>query len=80
MKTLEQGGLPSRSLATERYRLGVDLIGLAEASQEVVNLSVLDAQQVVNLEQFVPQTRQVRNVGRVVRRMCTHCTAAGKVF
>jgi DNA-binding IclR family transcriptional regulator len=101
MKTLEQGGLLTRNPATERYRLGIDLIGLAgqvvsymdirevarpflrrlaETSQETVNLSVLDAHQVVNLEQFVPQTRQIRNVGRVGRRMCTHCTAAGKVF
>ena len=101
MKTLEQGGLLTRNPATERYRLGIDLIGLAsqvvsymdirevarpflrrlaEASQETVNLSVLDAHQVINLEQFVPQTRQIRNVGRVGRRMCTHCTAAGKVF
>jgi DNA-binding IclR family transcriptional regulator len=101
MKTLEQGGLLTRNPATERYRLGIDLIGLAslvvsymdvrevarpflrqlaEASQETVNLSVLDAHEVVNLEQFVPQTRQIRNVGRVGRRMCTHCTAAGKLF
>jgi DNA-binding IclR family transcriptional regulator len=101
MKTLEQGGLLTRNPATERYRLSVDLIGLAsqvvsymdvrevarpflrrlaEASQETVNLSVLDAHQVINLEQFVPQTRQIRNVGRVGRRMCMHCTAAGKVF
>jgi DNA-binding IclR family transcriptional regulator len=101
MKTLEQGGLLTRNPATERYRLGIDLIGLAsqvvsymdirevarpflrqlaEASQETVNLSVLDSLQVVNLEQFVPQTRQIRNVGWVGRRMCTHCTAAGKVF
>jgi IclR family KDG regulon transcriptional repressor len=101
MKTLEQGGLLTRNPATERYRLGIDLIGLAsqvisymdirevarpflrrlaEASQETVNLSVLDDHQVINLEQFVPQTRQIRNVGRVGRRMCTHCTAAGKVF
>jgi len=53
---------------------------LAEMCQETVNLSVLDAYQVINLEQFVPQTRQVKNIGRVGRRMCTHCTAAGKVF
>jgi len=101
MRTLEQGGLLSRNPVTERYRLGVDLIGLAaqvisyvdvrevarpflrqiaEACQETVNLSVLDHYKVVNLEQFVPPMRQIKNVGRVGRRMCTHCTAAGKVL
>jgi DNA-binding IclR family transcriptional regulator len=101
MRTLECGGLLSRSPETERYRLGVDLIGLAAQvvdymdvrevarpflrelavmCQETVNLSVLDAGQVVNLEQFVPPTRRVKNIGRVGRRMCAHCTAAGKVL
>jgi IclR family KDG regulon transcriptional repressor len=101
MKTLEHGGLLSRNPETERYRLGVDLIGLAaqavsyidvrevarpflralaEACRETVNLSVLDAGQVVNLEQFVPHTRRVKNIGRVGRRMSPHCTAAGKVL
>lgn len=101
MRTLEHGGLLARNPDTERYRLGVDLIGLAsqvvsymdvrevarpllrelaEACQETVNLSVLDGGRVVNLEQFVPQSRRIRNVGRVGRRMYVHCTAAGKVF
>jgi IclR family acetate operon transcriptional repressor len=101
MKTLEQGGLLARNPETKRYRLGIDLIGLAaqvvshmdarevarpvlrklaEECQESVNLAVLDAGQVVNLEQFVPRTRQIKNIGRVGRRMCPHCTAAGKVL
>ena len=101
MKTLVDGGLLSRSPETKRYRLGVDLIGLAtqvvsyidvrevahpflqrlaEACQETVNLSVLDDGQVVNLEQFVPRARRVKNIGRVGRRMRSHCTAAGKVL
>jgi DNA-binding IclR family transcriptional regulator len=53
---------------------------LAEDCQESVNLVVLDGRQVVNLEQFVPPARQVKNIGRVGRRMCPHCTAAGKVL
>jgi len=53
---------------------------LAETWQETANLSVLDAGQVVNLEQFVPRMRQVKNIGWVGRRMCPHCTAAGKVL
>jgi len=101
MKTLESGGLLSRNPETERYRLGIDLIGLAaqvvsfmdirevarpllrqlaEICQETVNLSVLDAGQVVNLEQFVPHTRRVKNIGWVGRRLPPHCTATGKVL
>ena len=101
VRTLEHGGLLSRNPETERYRLGIDLIGLAaqvvsymnvrevarpflrELSmicQETVNLSVMDAGQVVNLEQFVPHARRIKNIGRVGRRMPAHCTAAGKVL
>ncbi len=101
MSTLERGGLLARNPETKRYRLGIDLIGLAAQvvsymdvrevarpllrelagdCQESVNLVVLDRGQVVNLEQFVPPARQVKNIGRVGRRMCAHCTAAGKVL
>jgi DNA-binding IclR family transcriptional regulator len=101
MQTLEQGGLLTRNPETKRYRLGIDLIGLAsqvlsymdvrevarpflrrlaEDCQESVNLVVLEGGQVVNLEQFVAPARQVKNIGRVGRRMCAHCTAAGKVM
>ncbi|MFZ5918837.1 MAG: IclR family transcriptional regulator [Chloroflexota bacterium] len=101
MLTLEQGGLLWRDPETDRYRLGVELIGmaaqvvsymdvreaarpllrqLADTCQETVNLAVLDAEQVYNLEQMVPQARQVKNIGRPGRRMCPHCTAAGKVL
>jgi DNA-binding IclR family transcriptional regulator len=101
MVTLEQGGLLTRNPDTERYRLGVDLIGLAaqvtshmdvrwvarpllrelsESCQETVNLVVLDAGQVVNLEQFVPPARRIKSIGWVGRRMPPHCTAAGKVL
>jgi DNA-binding IclR family transcriptional regulator len=101
MTTLERGGLLTRNPETQRYRLGLDLIGLAahviayadvrevarallrnlaEDCQESVNLVVLDGGQVVNLEQFVPPTRQVKNIGQVGRRLSPHCTAAGKVL
>jgi DNA-binding IclR family transcriptional regulator len=101
MNTLERGGLLSRDAETQRYRLGIDLIGmaaqvvshldvrevarpalrqLAETCRETVNLAVLDAGQVVNLEQFVPPTRRVKNIGRVGRRTYPHCAAAGKVL
>jgi DNA-binding IclR family transcriptional regulator len=101
IRTLERGGLLSRDPDTKRYRLGLDLIGLASQvtshmdvrdrarpalrqlahdCQETVNLVVLDAGQVINLEQFVPPERQVKNIGRVGRRLWPHCTAAGKVL
>lgn len=101
MATLEEGGLLSRNPETQRYRLGLELIGLgaqvvahvdireiarpllrqlASDCQESVNLVVLDGGQVVNLEQFVAPARQVKNIGRVGRRMWAHCTAAGKVL
>jgi DNA-binding IclR family transcriptional regulator len=101
MKTLAESGLLTQNPETDRYRLGLDLIGLAaqvtgylnvreiarsplrqlaETCQETVNLSVLDGGQVVNLEQFVPHARQIKNVGRVGRRMCLHCTASGKAL
>jgi DNA-binding IclR family transcriptional regulator len=101
MMTLECGGLLYRDPASDRYRLGIDLIDLAgqvishldvreiarpylrelaEDCQETVNLVVLQAGQVVNLEQYVPPARQVKNIGWVGRRMPPHCTAAGKVL
>jgi DNA-binding IclR family transcriptional regulator len=101
MTTLECGGLLSRDPVTDRYRLGIELIGLgaqvishldvreiarpflrqlADDCQETVNLVVLDSGQVVNVEQFVPPARQVKNIGWIGRRMPPHCTAAGKVL
>ncbi len=53
---------------------------LAQSCQETVNLVVLDGSQVVNLEQFVPPERLVKNIGWVGKRMPIHCTAAGKVL
>jgi len=98
---LAQGGLLSRNPETGKYRLGVDLIGLAaqvasyidirevarpilrelvQNCQETANLSVLDAGQVVNLEQFIPPNYQVKNIGWVGRRMDLHASAAGRVL
>jgi IclR family acetate operon transcriptional repressor len=101
MMTLECGGLLFREPASDRYRLGIELISLAtqvishldvreiarpylrelaEACQETVNLVVLDAGEVVNLEQSVPPARQIKNMGWIGRRMPPHCTAAGKAL
>lgn len=101
MRTLEKGGLLMRNPQTERYRLGLDLLvladlvvtymdvreaarpflqNLADVMQETSFLAVIDAGMVVNLDQVVPTTYQVRHVGRVDRRMTIHCTAAGKAI
>jgi len=101
MTTLERGGLLVRDPATRRYRLGVDLIGLAaqvvsymdvrevarpvlrqlaEVCQETVNLAVLDAGQVIDLDQFAPRMHHVTIIGWGRWRMPLHCTAAGKVL
>jgi DNA-binding IclR family transcriptional regulator len=53
---------------------------LAEMCQETVNLSILEAGQVVNLEQSLPQSHEIKSISWVGRRMSPHCTAAGKVF
>jgi DNA-binding IclR family transcriptional regulator len=45
-----------------------------------VNPVVMDQGQVVNLEQFVAPSRQLKNIGKVGRRTPPHCTAAGKVL
>jgi len=101
MITLEREGLLFRNPQTERYRLGLELVGLAaqvmnhmdvreiarpflrelaEACQETVNLAILLESQVVDLDQFVPPMRRVKNIGWVGRRMPPHCSAAGKVL
>jgi IclR family acetate operon transcriptional repressor len=101
LATLEAGGLLARDPDTRRYRLGVELIGmadhvisyldvrqvarpilrqLAEECRETVNLSILDAGEVVNVERFISPERRVSNIGWVGRRTAAHCTAAGKVF
>ena len=56
------------------------LRGLAEACQETVFLSVLDAGEIVNLYQYIPFKHQIKSTGWVDRRMRPHTTAAGKVL
>lgn len=53
---------------------------LSEGCQETVNLAILHEGQVMDLEQFAPPVRSVKNIGWVGRRMPPHCTAAGKVL
>lgn len=64
------------------------LKALGDEFQESVDLVILDppspgtaqGAQVINLDQFVPPARQVKDIGRVGRRMSSHATAAGKVL
>ncbi len=53
---------------------------LSERCQETVNLAILHEGQVMDLEQFAPPVRSLKNIGWVGRRMPPHCTAAGKVL
>lgn len=53
---------------------------LSERCQETVNLAILHEGQVMDIEQFAPPVRSVKNIGWVGRRMPPHCTAAGKVL
>lgn len=56
------------------------LRALSERCQETVNLAILHEDQVMDIEQFAPPVRSVKNIGWVGRRMPAHCTAAGKVL
>jgi IclR family KDG regulon transcriptional repressor len=53
---------------------------LAQETQETVNLAVLDGDEVINIEQMLPDRRQVKNIGWVGRRTPLHCVATGKVL
>ncbi|MGH9245343.1 MAG: IclR family transcriptional regulator [Acidimicrobiales bacterium] len=52
---------------------------LAEATQETVNLAVLDGDRVVNIDQ-VAGSRAVVNVNWVGQRTPLHCTSNGKIL
>ncbi len=53
---------------------------LAEACKETVNLSVLESGRVVNIDQCLPQSREIKSTGWVGQSMPPHATAAGKVL
>jgi IclR family acetate operon transcriptional repressor len=56
------------------------LRALADTLQETVNLSILDGDQVFNLEQFVAGDRLVMRVGWVGRRMPAHAVSSGRAI
>ncbi len=53
--------------------------GLADTTQETVNLAVRDRDEVVNVAQ-VPSPQAVRYIGWIGRRAPLHCTSTGKVL
>jgi DNA-binding IclR family transcriptional regulator len=53
---------------------------LAEACKETVNLSVLESGHIINIEQCLPQTREIKSTGWVGQSMPPHATAAGKML
>lgn len=55
------------------------LSSLVEASQETVNVTVLDGDECVNIERAA-SPKPIRYVGWIGRRTPLHCTAAGKVL
>lgn len=53
---------------------------LADTLQETVNLSILDGDQVFNLEQFVSGDRLIMRVGWVGRRMPAYAVSSGRAI
>ena len=53
---------------------------LAREIQETVNLAVLDGDEVINIEEMLPDNRQVRSTGWVGRRAPLNCGSTGKVL
>lgn len=55
------------------------LSGLAESTQETVNLAVLDGDECVNIERIL-SPQPIRHAGWIGRRTPLHCTSTGKVL
>jgi IclR family transcriptional regulator, acetate operon repressor len=53
---------------------------LAQRCRETANLVVLHQEMCMNVEQFVPADRQVKDIGWVGRRTPLHATSTGKVL
>jgi DNA-binding IclR family transcriptional regulator len=53
---------------------------LAQRCRETANLVVLHGDMCMNVEQFVPADRQVKDIGWVGRRTPLHATSTGKVL
>ncbi len=56
------------------------LESLAERCRETANLAIYHAGMAMNIEQFLPADRQIRDIGWVGRRTPLHATSVGKVL
>jgi len=56
------------------------LEALADRCRETVNLAIYHDDMAMNIEQFVPAERQIRDIGWVGRRTPLHATSVGKVL
>lgn len=52
---------------------------LSQATQETINLTVIQGPECVNLEQ-IPSPHRIKNVGWIGRRTPLHCTSTGKAI
>ncbi len=101
LATLEEEGLIAKDGETGLYRLGVELIRLAnnvhiytdlrrvarthvrklaDLVGESVSIAVLQGQDVVNLDVYVPPGHLVKRVGWAGRHMPAYATAAGRAI
>ncbi len=101
LATLEEEGLVAQDPDTGLYRLGVELIRLANNVHiytdlrriarpymrrlavdvgESVSIAVLQGQDVINLDVFVPPGHLIKRVGWAGRQMPAYATAAGRAI
>lgn len=57
----------------------IPLKNLAEQTQETINITVLDGDECVNIEN-IPSQKSIHHSGRLGRRTPLHCTSTGKTF
>lgn len=57
----------------------IPLRNLAEQTQETINITVLDGDECVNIEN-IPSPKSIQHAGRLGRRTPLHCTSTGKTF
>lgn len=101
LATLEEDGLVAQDPETGMYRLGVELMRLANNVHiytdlrriarpymralaidvgESVSIAVLQEQNVINLDVFVPPGHLIKRIGWAGRQMPAYATAAGRAI
>ncbi|MBI4240763.1 MAG: IclR family transcriptional regulator [Candidatus Rokubacteria bacterium] len=100
MGTLEGEGFLESDPLTGKYRLGLQVVMLANsaarsgdlrtlvkpameelsrATQETINLTLIQGRECVNIEQ-IPSPHRIKNIGWIGRRTPLHCTSTGKAM